>query len=51
MADNSDPTERAATNRLQQAIQRIQKNRIQRLYPAGGAGKSDPVNLEQGRDW
>jgi hypothetical protein len=48
--DITDPVERAAAQRLQQAIQRIQTNR-DRHAPKPSAGRGDPANQDQRRDW
>jgi plasmid stabilization system protein ParE len=46
----TDPTERIAAQRLQQAIQRIQTNR-DRHAGKPGAGRGDPANQNGRRDW
>jgi hypothetical protein len=46
----TDPTERAAAQRLQQAIQRIQTNR-DRHAAKPGPGGSDPASQSGRRDW
>jgi hypothetical protein len=48
--DITDPTERAAVQRLQQAIQRIQTNR-DRHATKPSAGRGDPANQNGRRDW
>jgi hypothetical protein len=48
--EKMDPSERAAAQRLQQAIQRIQTNRDRRAVVPGPV-KEDPTNLNRHRDW
>lgn len=48
--DITDPSERAAVQRLQRAIQRIQTNR-DRHATKPSAGRGDPANQNGRRDW
>ena len=50
-SQKTDPAERAAAERLERAIQRIQANRDSRMNKPLKVSRGDPANLENGRDW